>query len=470
MQPLLYLPVALTLRITVTAFTLTNMLYFLSSCLESMIGGIFMSKQHISSDDRYTISTMLANKQSFKSIATAIGKNCTTVSREIRNHLQFRKTGGFGHPFNACVHRRNCSHFLVCTKCSFSKSKRCSLCEKCNDNCPDFLEEKCKKLTKPPYVCNGCDDRRTCTLEKRYYNAAYADKEYRTTLSEARSGISYSEAEIQHLDEVISPLIFRGQSINHICANNKDSLMVSESTIYRLVDYNLFKARNIDLPRKVKYSKRKCKKNYKIDKACRIGRTFENFQSFREEHPDIPIVQMDSVEGSKGGKVLLTLHFVKAELMIAFLRDANDSQSVIAIFERLYLQLRPDIFRSLFQCVLTDNGSEFSNPKAIEQDPQGNPRTKIFYCDASAPGQKGSAEKNHEFIRYVLPKGTSFNELSQDDISLLMDHINSYSRESLGNKCPYEVFEFLYGTDILNTLGCHRIAPNDVNLTPKLLK
>ena len=179
---------------------------------------------------------------------------------------------------------------------------------------------------------------------------------------------------------------------------------------------------------------------------------------------------MDSVEGMKGGKVLLTIHFVKAELMIAFLRDANDSQSVLDIFERLYLELRPDIFMSLMPLIVTDNGSEFSNPKAIEYDRQGNRRTRIFYCDASSPGQKGSAEKNHEFIRYVLPKGTSFDSLTQEVISLLMDHINSYSRESLGNKCPYEMFAFLYGTDVLRALGCHRIPPNEVCLTPSLLK
>ncbi|MBP3602524.1 MAG: hypothetical protein J6J79_00065 [Lachnospiraceae bacterium] len=127
-------------------------------------------------------------------------------------------------------------------------------------------------------------------------------------------------------------------------------------------------------------------------------------------------------------------------------------------------------FLSVMPLLLTDNGSEFSKPKALEFDRQGNRRTHIFYCDPSAPRQKGSAEKNHEFIRYVLPKGISFNGLSQTDISLLMNHINFYSRESLGNKCPYNMFQFLYGNDILSSLGCHKIAPNDVILTPTLLR
>lgn len=246
--------------------------------------------------------------------------------------------------------------------------------------------------------------------------------------------------------------------------------MVSERTVYRLVDYNLFSARNIDLPRKVKYNRRKKKKDFKVDKACRIGRTYQNYLEFRSSHPDLPITEMDSVEGSKGGKVLLTLHFVKTELMLAFLRDSNDSQSVIDIFDKLYLELRCDRFLSLMPLLLTDNGSEFSNPKSIEFDRQGKRRTHVFYCNPSAPGQKGSAEKNHEFIRYVLPKGTSFDGLTQADIRLLMDHINSYSRESLGNKCPYDTFRFLYGEETLSLLGCHKIEPNDVNLTTALLR
>lgn len=434
------------------------------------IGGFYIMKNtHLSLDDRITISQMLSEHQSFKQIALAIDKNCTSISREVRNHMQFKRTGGYGRSYNACLHRRNCSNRSLCASCSSPKKKHCSLCEKCNTNCPDFVEETCARLKKPPYVCNPCPDRGGCTLEKRFYDAAFADHEYRDLLSESRSGISYSEEEIRRLDEMVSPLIFRGQSLNHICANNRDALMISESSLYRLVGYNVFRARNIDLPRKVRYGRRRKTKVFKVDKACRIGRTYEDFTSFCSIHPDLPVTQMDSVEGKKGGKVLLTIHFLKAELMLAFLRDANDSQSVLDLFERLYLELRPDIFMSVMPLILTDNGSEFSNPKAIEYDRQRNQRTRIFYCNAASPGQKGSAEKNHEFIRYVLPKGTSFDCLTQEDICLLMNHINSYSRQSLGNKCPYEIFEFVYGTEVIRALGCHRIPPNEVNLTPSLL-
>lgn len=261
-----------------------------------------MKKTHLSLEDRITISQMLSEQQSFKQIATAVGKNCTSISREIRNHLEFRRIGGYGRSYNACRYRRNCSNSFLCTSCTSTKRKHCSLCEKCNSNCPDFKQESCSTLEKPPYVCNGCPDRRSCTLEKRLYNPASADKEYRNLLSESRSGISYSEEEIRRLDGIVSPLILRGQSLNHICANNKDSLMVSESTLHRLVAYNVFTARNIDLPRKVRYSRRRKMKDFKVDKACRIGRTYNDYITYCSQHPDLPVTQMDSVEGKKGGK------------------------------------------------------------------------------------------------------------------------------------------------------------------------
>ena len=159
-----------------------------------------------------------------------------------------------------------------------------------------------------------------------------------------------------------------------------------------------------------------------------------------KEHSDTPVVQMDSVEGKKGGKVLLTMHFTTPQFMLAFIRDANTSQSVIDIINRLYIELFPHVFNNLFPILLGDNGSEFSNPFAIEFDSQGNQRTKVFYCDPSAPYQKGAAENNHELIRRVIPKGTSMDDLSQYDIIKLMSHINSYPRKKLGEKTPYKIY------------------------------
>ena len=153
--------------------------------------------------------------------------------------------------------------------------------------------------------------------------------------------------------------------------------------------------RNIDLPRKVKYRPRYKKPEFKVDRACRIGRSYQEFQKYLAETPETTIVQMDSVIGEMGGKCLLTIHFVETSLMLAFLRDANTSKSVIDIYNYLDGVLGPKLFNKLFPVILTDNGSEFSNPKAIEYretfaGTTSLMRTRVYYCDPSKPYEKGS--------------------------------------------------------------------------------
>lgn len=428
------------------------------------------NNKHLSVSDRITIEQLLNTRCSFKAIGRELNKDCTTISKEIKNHIQFKMSGCMGKAFNDCSNRSTCSLTSLCTVNSCG-NKLCKVCSRCHYHCPYYSKEPCPILLKPPYVCNGCEKRQRCTLEKHLYSANYAHQEYQMVLSEARSGISISEEEAAALDSTLSPLIKKGQSIHHICAKNPDRIMFSEKCIYNYVDAGIFSARNIDLPRKVKYRPRKSKHDsFKVDKSCRIGRTYEDFKNYLKENPDVPLVELDSVEGRKGGKVLLTIHFVESQFMLAFLRDANNSGSVIDIFDNLYWELNPDSFSRLFQLCLADNGSEFSNPAAIEYDVQNNRRTHLFYCDPSAPYQKGAAENNHELIRRIIPKGTSLDNLTQEKVTLMMNHINSYSRKKLGNCSPYEIFEKFHGRKISEKLGAELIPANEITLLPHILK
>ena len=262
-----------------------------------------------------------------------------------------------------------------------------------------------------------------------------------------------NEDDIARINGIISPLVKNGQSLHQIYLAHVDELMCSEKTLYNYVDAQLFDIRNIDLPRKVKYRPRYKKPEFKVDRGCRIERSYADFQKYL------------------GAKCLLTIHFVESSLMLAFLRDANTSASVIEIINLLDEVLGAKTFNSLFPVILTDNGSEFSNPKEIEKRSTiPCNRTKIFYCDPSAPYQKGACEVNHELIRRILPKGSSFDELTQQDIILMMNHINSYKRKKLNNRSPYETFSFYYGEDVLKRLGCSPVAAENIILKPKLLK
>lgn len=434
---------------------------------------IEMSK-YFTYEERLNLQKYLKESCSFKEISRRLGKNPTTISREVRKHLSEVATGYPGFPYNACRKRFDCRKKGICGKeCTRSSAVYCKLCPKCNGNCADFIQEICTARFRIPYVCNGCEQIGKCTLLKSIYDAEHAHIKAHKTISESRSGLCVCEEEITRLNAIISPLVRQGQSIHQIYVTHQDQLMCSEKTIYNYIDACLLDVRNIDLPRKVKFRERYKKPEFKVDKGCRIGRNYEDFQSFLEKNLDTAIVQMDSVIGSKGGKCLLTIHFVDTSLMLAFLRYANTSQSVIDIYNDLDQKLGRPLFQKLFPVILTDNGSEFSNPKAIEYGPWVNnnsQRTRIYYCDAGCPHQKGAIEVNHALIRRVLPKGTSLNHLTQEEITLMMNHINSYKRKKLNNRSPYETFSFYHGEDVLQKLQCSPVAASEILLKPALLK
>lgn len=427
--------------------------------------------RHLTQEERIIVEQRLLARESFKSIGRELDKDPTTISKEIKGHLQFKRTGAWGRPFNDCKIRFDCP---VKHRCGNHKCNRlCCFCNthRCSAICADYIQELCKALSKPPYCCNGCDSKKSCTLEKRIYSATKAQKEYEEVRSESRQGIQLAEGEALRLDELISPLLKKGQSLHHICVHHLDEIMVDKRSLYNYVGKGIFSARNLDMPRVVRMGKRKKKKDgFKVDRKCRIGRTYPDFLALIKEHPDMMVVEMDSVEGRIGGKVLLTLHFTVPQFMLAFIRDANTSQSVIDIFNELWHVLGPDVFCRLFHVLLGDNGSEFSNPSAIEMGSESEQRTRVFYCDPQASYQKPAVENNHSMIRRIIPKGTSMDPFNQEDITLMMNHINSYTRANLGDKSPYQVFASLYGEEALRRLGAEFIPPDDVTLRPYLLK
>ena len=427
--------------------------------------------KHLTDVDRTVMEQSLNNGLSLAEIANALGKSRSTVSREIRKHRQEKDTGAYGRIKNRCLLRADCQQHQLCAN-EPDCVRRCSTCARCNQCCPNFKEELCAKLNVPPYVCNACPDLKRCVLRKFFYLATAAHSEYRSVLSGNRQGFNMTTGEVKTVDEIVSPCIKNGQSIHHIWVNNADALPVGERTIARLIHANLLEAGVLDQKRVCKLKPRKSKPVHKIDRACRTGRTFADFRLFMAQHPEFCEVEMDSVIGEKGGKVLLTLIFPSSQLMLAFLRDANTAQSALDKIDFLYDALGHDDFTRLFSVLLTDNGSEFTNPLAFEFNGELR-RSHLFYCDPMASFQKPHVERNHEFLRYILPKGSSFNNLSQMDINLVMAHINSYKRPSLGDKSPVEVFTFQYGValaDKLLHLVCHTpIPPNEIILTPKLL-
>ncbi|MFR7491750.1 MAG: hypothetical protein ACLUXK_06540 [[Ruminococcus] torques] len=116
----------------------------------------------------------------------------------------------------------------------------------------------------------------------------------------------------------------------------------------------------------------------------------------------------------------------------------------IPIWEQSYIE-------KLFPVILTDNGASFKDP-AIFERPEGELLSRVFYCDPMASWQKGRLEKNHEFIRYIIPKGTTFAGLDQEQVTLITNHINSVARASLNGCTPFELALLLIDRKLLDHL------------------
>lgn len=432
-----------------------------------------MSKQkHLTKDDRRIIESQLNQNHSFRSIARSLEKHPSTISREVQAHRMPGKQKGYRrHRPNQCAHAADCAMRRLCQleACPSEHKTLCTFCALCNQVCPMFQPLSCPTLSQAPYVCNACTDQHRCRLNKVYYDALSAHESYQKHLRDSRSGCTFSEEELNMLDEIVTPGLQKRQSLHHIYASRKSDFICSERTLYTLIYKRLLSCQKLDLPRAVRYRPRRTRKAHKVDTTCRVGRTYSDYKAYLNEHPDGQPVQMDSVIGSIGGKVLLTLLFTNADLMLLHLRDKNTAQSVIDYFDDLYKALGRDLFMKLFPVILTDNGSEFSNPRAIEFDQLGRRRTRIFYCHPGRPDQKGALEHNHEFIRMVLPKSSSFNHLTQAHMDCLASHINSLIRKKLNDRTPLSTFSFFFGEDALHVFRLQRIDPEAVTLSRALL-
>lgn len=442
-----------------------------------------MKKPRLTDMDRHNIESMLKEGSSVYAIAKALSRPVTTITREIKAHAVESNKGAAYRVSNRCAFKMQCSKRNICAHCPYDEKRHCKFCRLCNSNCPDFVEQKCERLDNPPFVCNGCKNERKCVLRKRFYIHSVAHESYKTTLSESRSGANISEGERLAFDSLLHDLTDKGQSVYAAMTNNPDKFSISLKTCYRYINSGLLSTKRHELPRACSMKPRSSKSvEHKIDKQCRIGRMREDYLKFIDRNPGLRVVQMDTVEGVKGGKTLLTLMFNPFGFMLAFLLESKTSECVIEVFKEIRSKLKSrygedggrEMFAKLFPVILTDNGTEFSNPAKIEFDDDGSRLSFLFYCNPRASYEKAECERNHVEVRRVLPKGTryheatSFNELTQDDVSLMMSHINSYIRKGI-NGIPYDLFTNEYGVDIASLFGISRINPNDVILKPSLL-
>ena len=392
----------------------------------------------LSNEQRDIIQTLISQKKSFTYISKVINKDRTTISKEIKRNRYIKSN------FFDAFDQKGISSAV----------------------------SKCERLSKPPYVCNNCPDKITCNKHHLYYNSSIAHKHYLETLKSSREGIDTDSSMIDEIEHIIVPLIKeKKQSVNQVFANHKDILSMSKVTFYRYVNDGVLSLTNIDLPKKVKYKKRKkLNRNttYKRDVSILEKRRYEDYLDFTVKHPKMSKVQLDTVIGKTSNKkVLLTMYLVDTHFMLIFLLEKKTSLYVTEVFKSLKKELTISLYRKIFRIILTDNGTEFFNPYEMEIDYDNCKKVcNVFYCKPYSSWQKHEIEVNHEYIRRVLPKGSNFSKLTNEQVKKLQDHINSIPRNSLNGETPYLLTKKKY-PEFIKTLKCKYIKPDDVSLNPK---
>ena len=221
-------------------------------------------------------------------------------------------------------------------------------------------------------------------------------------------------------------------------------------------------------PRKAYKYKDKEKKEVQ---AIRDGRTYEDYLKFLAENRQAYIPQLDLVIGkTSDSQYLMTLIFPFSNFMIGILVPNKEASTIVLAFNQIQDRIGIDNFKNIFPAILTDRGREFVKANEIEFDDNGELRTKVFYCNAYSSSQKAEIERNHGLFRYFFHQGESLNNVTQNEIDLIFSHINSYNREIKGGRTPYEIFEFIFGSEILDLLNIRKVAFDDINLTKSLIR
>ena len=409
-----------------------------------------MKNAHLTLEQREQIQIGLESGFSKRKIAESIGKDPSTIGKEIKNRRKIK-------PRNTFNNRSICKHLKECKK--YFKE------------CERYEEITCARRDRTVGVCNLCPNINKCHLDKYFYRAKQAHESYLYTLRDSREGVNLTTSEMNRIATIIKPLLKKGHSVYQIL-NNHPEIGIVPKTLYSYIEGDIFKDYGIDrfsLRRQVSMKPRK-KTKVRKEPTNYEKHKYEDYLKFIQANPTLKTTEMDTVYNQNEGPFIQTFLFQNTGLMIGFLHKEKTSASMAATLDYLQEILHDD-YNKLFSLILTDRGSEFEVSKLFEVNFEtGEFRTNIFYCDPQAPSQKPHVENNHNYVRDILPNGKKLSKLTQEDINLMFSHINSTPRQALGGGTPYEVFCFFYGSEILNKLNVQKIEKDMVTLKPYLLK
>ena len=416
---------------------------------------------HLNYEDRKIIQTGIENGSTKTSIANTIGKDNSTVGKEIALHRTLK---------SKCALPLECKAY-----------QHCKLGRNCTIACPRYVPFKCNRRDRSPGACNGCSNYSKCRFDKYWYDASTAEKEYRRELIDARQGVNLTTSEAKAIADVVGPLLNQGISPYSVMQSHPE-LGICEKTLYNYIESGILKAFGVDafslrrqlsrkLPKQkaVQYKKRE-------DRSFLKGRTFKEYKEYIAEYPNAGIVQMDTVYNDvSNGPFIQTFKFKNIPFFFALYHQSKTAADMVSGADTLESILGKNLFNKYVEVLLTDRGGEFYSANDLEFRPDGTRRTRVFYCDPMQSGQKGTLENNHIELRYILPKESDLFALGltgQKPLDLICAHLNSVPKESLHGKSHFDCLSF-FAPDLFKRFmdyGLTVIPCDDILLKPALIK
>ena len=427
---------------------------------------------HLTRGERDVILEGIATNTPLSDIAASLGKNPTSISREVKNYRSYEGSGNPSTP-TLCTHWEKCEVRNLCT--SPCEKRKCRSCTRysCAALCTNFEQKACARTTRWPHVCNGCltATQRRCRLVKWRYYPSIATVKADKQRSQSRQGISFNATELVTLDEKITPLIRENKLSVEAALKVCKDINVSPSTLRRWIDSGNTSVIRLDLlsapSRKVRKKRQVIKSRHTDD-----GRSFDDFERLSKDIKK-QAWEIDTVQGAKRDTCrLMTLCHRDSNFLFIFKIAQNTQECVVGILDYLDVLCfdAGHEFSEIFSVLLADNGAEFGDSEGIEEScvTDGDKRCSLYYCDPYSSWQKPYVESAHTFIRRVLPKGVSFESLTHKQVAKLCSHINSYPRASK-DKTPFEQILEVVPPHLLSELGIESILPMEVALRQDLL-
>lgn len=417
---------------------------------------------HLTLEERRIILTGITNGSTKTAIARTIGKDNSTIGKEIKAHRTLTS---------------KCNLALEC-----ENYRKCKLGRHCTASCPGYVRFTCKRRDRSPGACNGCSNRSRCRFDKYDYNPEQAQSDYRLRLVDSRMGVNLTVSEAKAMAQTIAPLLKQGLSPYQIVQIHPE-LNICERTLYNYIENDVFHEiagiTVMDLRRQVsrKLPKRKATQYKKRnDRKYLVGRQYKDYTDYMQDNPDVFVTQMDTVyNDEQNGPFIQTFKFLNCPILFALLHMEKTAAAMLSGVNLLEQTLGSDLFQRFVHVLLTDRGAEFSAASDMETSADGTRRTRVFYCDPMQSAQKGSLENNHILLRYILPKAVDLRGLGlldQPALNLVLSHINSTPQQSLGGKSPLELAAFLFPElyEKLLAFGIRHIDHDQIILKPYLLK